>query len=502
VLGVARYFGENKLKFPTLVRGGPRAGEYDWLPLSASRAGRVLRNPMHAGAYVYGRSRTKKKLVESPGGMPQVKKFQVMLPREDWQFVIYDHHPGYITWSQFLKNQERINHNRSLPGLHRQGAAKCGSALLQGIVLCGKCGHRMSVHYAHHGFVFYHCQSHLVHFGTNKCQKIPGESVETAVTKLFLEAVAPAQIKLSISACQNLDQRTQLENLQFEARLKRANAAVAKAKERLLFIDYTNRSAFNCAQEDLKRSEEELGRLKRDQLDRQKNQMQTLGPEELRMAETLTQDLPRIWAASATDFVTKKKLIRALINEVTLIRDQLKVRIAIRWRTLACSEIDVELPSPGAKLRTRAEIIELIKKLARGLSNKQIAEALNEAGIRNGRGGLFTKKRVKRLRERYRIMSKNLDGLEPSKGYYGVPELAQLLDVKTATIRNWISKGLLHATRNGSKGVWKIILTPDDLSKLNSPVRDGTRPHVFLRPGKRSGTSTIALGESPTLAAV
>jgi DNA invertase Pin-like site-specific DNA recombinase len=276
-LGVVRYFRQNNLKFPTLVRGGPRAGEYDWVPLSESRARGILQNPMFAGVYVYGRWKTKKKLVEAPGGMPRVKKFQVKLPREDWPVVIYDHHPGYITWAQFLENQERISHNRSLPSEKTRGAARAGSALLQGIALCGKCGYRMSIYYSSgRPGAYYDCQAHLVHFGGEKCQMIPGESIDVAVVKLFLAAVAPAQIKLSLSACKSVDEQTRLEELQFEARLKRANIAVTRAKERLLYIDYTNRSALNCAQEDLKKSEDELGRIKLDQIDTHKNQIPQL----------------------------------------------------------------------------------------------------------------------------------------------------------------------------------------------------------------------------------
>jgi len=508
-LGVARHFGQNKLKFPTLVRGGPRAGEYDWVPLTAARVGSILRNPMHAGVYVWGRWKTKKMLVQAPGGMPRVKKFQVKLPREDWEFVLYDHHPGYITWAQFLENQERISHNRNLPGKQRRGAARAGSALLQGIALCGKCGHRMSVYYASHQPVaYYDCRSHQVHFGTDKCQKIPGESIEAAVVKLFLEAVAPAQIKLSLSACQNVDEQTRLEDLQFEARLKRANVAVTRAKERLLFIDYTNRSALNCAQEDLKKSEDELGQLKRDHRDTHKNQIQKLDPEELRMVKALTQDLPRIWAASTTDFVTKKKLIRSLIREVTLTRDELEVRVAIRWKTLACTEINVELPVRGAALRTQAEIIELIKKLARDHSNKQIAAALNEAGKLNGRGGAFTRTRVIRLRRRYRIRFKDLDWPEPLEGgYYGVPEVAEMLSVNRNTILNWIRNGRLNATRESSEREWEITLRPGELSKLNALARRtiDSRPSRAPRgalAGYQSGTQAIETGRGPTEGAV
>jgi DNA invertase Pin-like site-specific DNA recombinase len=507
-LGVARYFRQNNLKFPTLVRGGPRAGEYDWVFLNASRVGCILRNPMYAGVYVWGRSKTKKKLVEAPGGMPRVKKYQVKLPREDWQFVIYDHHPAYITWVQFLENQERISHNRSLPSEKTRGAARAGSALLQGIALCGKCGFRMSIYYSSgRPGAYYDCRAHLVHFGGEKCQMIPGESIDAALARLFLKAVAPAQIKLSLSACKSVDDQTRLEELQFEARLNRANIAVSRAKERLLYIDYTNRSALNCAQEDLKKSEDELGRIKLDQIDTHRNQIPKLGPKELELVKALTQELPRIWAAPTTDFVTKKKLIRCLINDVTLTRNESKVRVAIRWKTLACTEIDVELPVPGARLRTRVEIIELIKKLAPDHSNQEIADALNEAGIRNGSGGTFTKKRVKRLRDRYRIRLNDLAWPKPlESGCYGVSALAELLDVHKNTILSWIGKGRLNATHNDSRRDWEIALRPGELEKLAIARRSiASYPSRILSgglAGYQSGPRAIEAGQAPTEGAV
>jgi len=336
---------------------------------------------------------------------------------------------------------------------------------------------------------------------------IPGESIDVAVVKLFLAAVAPAQIKLSLSACKSVDDQTRLEELQFEARLKRANIAVTRAKERLLYIDYTNRSALNCAQEDLKKSEDELGRIKLDQIDTHKNQIPQLGPKELGLVKSLTQELPRIWAAPTTDFVTKKKLIRCLISDVTLTRNESKVRVAIHWKTLACTEIDVELPVPGARLRTRGEIIELIKKLAPDHSNQEIADALNEAGIRNGSGGTFTKKRVKRLRDRYRIRLNDLAWPKPlESGCYSVSALAELLDVHKNTILNWIGKGRLNATHNDSKRDWEIALRPGELEKLAIARRSIASYPSRILSGRvaryRSGSRAIEAGQASTEGAV
>jgi hypothetical protein len=403
----------------------------------------------------------------------------------------------------------RISHNRSLRTEKTRGAVRGGSALLQGMTLCGKCGFRMSTYYpSGRPGAYYDCRAHLVHFGGEKCQKIPSESIDDALVKLFLQAVAPAQIKLSLSAWQSVDDKTRIEELQFESRLKRANIGVTRAKERLLFVDYTNRSAFNCAQEDLKKCEDELGQLKRDRVDTQKSYIQRLGPKELGLVRALTGELPRIWAAPTTDFVTKKKLIRCLINDVTLTRNESMVRVAVRWKTLACTGIDVELPAPGAKLRTRAEIIDLIKELARDHSNKQIADALNKAGIRNGRGGTFTKKRVRKLRGRYRIRFIDLDWPAPREGdCYGAPELAEMLGVTRNTIHAWIRSGRLKATRESSERDWEIPLMPRELVNLQAFVRrnldsrpSGTPPEAITKYQARS--KAIGNWQGPTEGAV
>jgi DNA invertase Pin-like site-specific DNA recombinase len=469
-LGVVRYFAQKNLKFPTLVRGGPRAGEFDWLPLGASRVYDVINNPRHAGVFVWGRSKTKKKLVQTVGGMPEVKKYAVQLPREDWQFVIYDHHPPYITWPQYLHNQQQLNSNRSVPGVARLGAAKAGSALLQGLALCGRCGHKMSIYYkAYQPVAYYKCRHEEIQFAGEVCQTIPGVTIEAAVAKAFLEAVAPLQVKVSLAACQRAEAESHRDNMQWTVRLKQATGARTRAKERLLFIDYNNKSAFDCAQEDLKKSEEQLISLKREQAASDGAKSKKLDQEEIKLVHALTKDLPRIWSAPTTDFVAKKNLLRCLIGDVTLTRTDLIVKVAIRWKSSASTTLEVQLPSRSSWLRTAADVIDLIRTLAPNHTNQEIAQLFNEAGIVNGRGGTFTTKRVKRLRERYQIHFRNLNWRKQAEDRrYTVPIVARLLELQPETVVDWCRLGRLEATRQGWGSEWKIKLIPGEISRLRA----------------------------------
>jgi DNA invertase Pin-like site-specific DNA recombinase len=314
--GVVRHFNQQKLKFPIVVRSGPRAGECDWAPLSGVRVCLILHNPTYPGANVYGRTSIQKKLVQVAGGMPQVRKRHIRLPPEQWRFVIQDAHPGYITWSQFLENQERLRNNQYRRAEGKRGAARAGSALLQGLAVCSKCGHRMSPSYSNKQPVAsYVCSDDQKHFAKSQCQYIPGAVIEAAIIQAFLDAVSPTQITVSLDALKRIEMGAGWRSLQWDVHIKRANDALIKARERMLFVDYKNKSAFDCAQDDLERREFELTNLKLDHEVARDSPLTKVTAKEVRLVRSLTKNLPRVWAACGNDFVTKKNLLRCLINE-------------------------------------------------------------------------------------------------------------------------------------------------------------------------------------------
>ena len=177
-------FREQGLQFPRRRHlPGPGQGEVVWAELEHSQVLRVLHNPRYAGAFVFGQSRTRHTL----DGETTAQR----LPRDQWQVLIPAHHPGYITWETFEANQQRLRENARAQGPDRRhGPPREGPALLQGLVLCGRCGQRMTVRYGLLGgelVPHYMCQQRGIKEARAVCQHIPGAAIDAAVGQLLLD---------------------------------------------------------------------------------------------------------------------------------------------------------------------------------------------------------------------------------------------------------------------------------------------------------------------------
>jgi hypothetical protein len=203
-------------RFPARAYGGAWAGQLRYGRLTHSRTLTVLRNPAYAGAYVFGRRRSRRHV--DPDGT--IRATTTMLPREQWGVVIHDHHPGYISWEQFLRNEQRLAANRTHDGAR---PAREGSALLQGIVRCGGCGRSMSTFYTSDGKPGYDCgYSRADRAATPGCRGVMGEVVERAVAERLLAAVAPDQIALALTAADTVADRRGRATRAVELRVERA----------------------------------------------------------------------------------------------------------------------------------------------------------------------------------------------------------------------------------------------------------------------------------------
>ena len=198
-LGVVQYFAKDQLRFPTRHYGGSRDGQLTWRPLEEGRVLAILHNPTYTGTYVYGRTKTRN--VVLPGEEPRFKGRTRRVVAEDWPFVIHDHHPAYITWEQFQRNQRRLLDNCTFDHQERRGAIREGAALLQGLVLCGRCGRRMTIRYMDDGKIpLYECNQLHKNRGEKTCQSLRGDRIDEAVARVFLEAMRPAQLEVSMAA--------------------------------------------------------------------------------------------------------------------------------------------------------------------------------------------------------------------------------------------------------------------------------------------------------------
>lgn len=482
---VVAYFNEHKLTFPTVVRGGPRKGQYSWKRLTTARVSLMLHNPAYAGTYVYGRSKTKKKVVRKEGQTPSVVKYQEKLKRQDWEFVLHDAHPAYITWAEFVENERLLDENRNVPG---GGAPRAGSALLHGLILCGKCGKAMRVSYTcNPGIPYYTCIYKRVNFAGRTCQSIPGDRVDRAVEQAFLDVLKPAQVEMSLEALGRAEDQASEVSRQWNLRLNRAEAELADAEERLLAVDHKNKRAFARVQEYVELKEDELASLKRERSEQEKFTLKKLTPEERDAMLALAQDFPTVWHAETTGMVTRKKLLRCLISDVTLKRDGLMVSVGIRWKTQAHIAMTVELLGKRCRHRLPESLLDFIRKMAPDHTDRQIALALNDAGMVNGRGKSFTKDRVNRIREKYGIRKHPLDDFPElgDDGRYSSVAVARMLKVHTNTVLKWCREGRLDGIKDRLEQRWWIKATPEELAEFEKTIRRWP----FRRPN--AGTSRL-----------
>ena len=234
---VVQQFNQEGLLFPVRVRTGARKGELAWMPLQHWRVLRTLHNPRYAGAFAYGRRRER---LNTNG-----KKTFETLPREQWVALIPEAHPGYISWEQFETNQQLLLANATAHGTDRTaGPAREGTALLQGLAVCGRCGRRMSVRYHTRRGVEvpdYQCVRHAIQDGGRRCQTVPGAGVDTAIGELLLETVTPLALEVALTVQTELETRAEEADAMRRQHVERARHRADLARRRYLAVDPDNR---------------------------------------------------------------------------------------------------------------------------------------------------------------------------------------------------------------------------------------------------------------------
>jgi DNA invertase Pin-like site-specific DNA recombinase len=176
-------FGQDDMKFPLRSYSNPNKGDLQWQRLTYSRALMILKNPRYAGAYYYGRNRSRKNVDGS------ITFFQV--PQDEWIVLIKDAHAAYITWDQYEENMRRIQQNAiAYNNIDRKTPPREGPCLLQGLAVCGKCGQRMTIRYKYRrkGRIdpAYLCQRNRIERYEDSCQYIPGAGVDEAISRLII----------------------------------------------------------------------------------------------------------------------------------------------------------------------------------------------------------------------------------------------------------------------------------------------------------------------------
>lgn len=444
---VVRHFARQGIHWPRRLASGPRAGEVLWVELEHSRVLNLLHNPRYTGAYVYGRTRQRK---VGLGGHVQYRR----LPREQWKVFLPNAHPAYISWEEFEANQARLLDNANGYGSdRRRSPPREGVALLQGLVLCGMCGQRMTVRYSvrqGHPAPIYLCQRRGIQTAQPACQTIPGADLDEAVAKTVLEAVTPAALEVALEVFEELRTRQAELDRCRRAQVERVRQEADMAQRRYLLVRPENRLVADSLEHEwndklaqLTQAEEEYARLS------QKEGLK-LTEEAKERILTLASDLPRVWKDPRTSARDRKRMLRLLIEDVTLLRQSAKIQIAIRWKGGATSSLGCPVPKSASELfRTPADIVEQVRTLATVQTDGEIARTLNGRWLRSGRGNKFTRGSIRSIRLTYGIESLR-DHLRKA-GWLTAKEMAAQLGVHLSTAKRFAREGVLKASRVNDK---------------------------------------------------
>ncbi len=440
-----KHFREQGLCFPRRPRRGPHKGELLWEALRHWRVLHVLHNPRYAGTFFFGRTRTHKR----PGRTVAVE----ILPREEWTVLLADAHPGYISWAQFERNQQRLLDNAQAHGAQRRKSPpREGPALLQGLVLCGVCGRRMTVRYhSRKGAQWpdYVCQREGIETATSKCQTIPGSGLDQAIGELLVETVTPMTLEVALQVQAELQARIDEADTLRRQHVQRARQEADLARRRFMEADPANRLVVDVLEAEWNDKLRALNAAQEEFEQRRAHDRQHLSDKQRQQILALATDFPRLWNDPKTPQRERKRMVRLLLKDVTLTKSNV-ITAGVRFKGGTSRTLTLPLAQPSWQLRqTPAQVVAEIDALLDHKTEGEIVATLNARGLVSGEGKPFHANIVQKIRRAYGIRTR-YDRLRDA-GMLTLTEIAAVLGVSTGTVKTWRNHGLLRAQAYNDK---------------------------------------------------
>jgi DNA invertase Pin-like site-specific DNA recombinase len=519
------WFRSEGLSFPLQTAPAGMPGPIRWVAPTYHALHQILTNPVYAGAYTYGKTKSER-YVDEHGA---VKKRMRHLPMEQWAVLIADHHPGFIDWATFQANQARLDSN-TRPKPHQAGGAlREGSALLQGIVSCGHCGRRLHVHYrGRNSAPGYHCcGKDLVNGRGVYCLNVGGMVIEQAVADAFLQAITPAAIDATRLSIEQLQANHDAALSQWRLEVERARYEAERAERRYRTVEPENRLVARGLETEWENRLRDLAAAEMELRRREQQRPSSLAPEQFQAMQRLGSDIRQLWAATTTTDRDRKELLRTLLEEVVLNlkRAEGRVHLTLRWRGGAVTTLDVAVPKfrPMGP-RTDEDTISLLRRLTALYPDEVIAGILNRQGRKTATGERFTANQVGSLR-RYRNIARFQPPTEPATGdLVSIRKAAQILGMNTSSIHRWLADGFIAGEQVTPGAPWQIRITdelrarivleapPEYLPMLETAmklgvsrqtvlqrVKRGELQAMLVRQGRRKGLRIKVVDQQPEL---
>jgi excisionase family DNA binding protein len=432
----------------------------------------LLQNPIYAGVYAYGRSKTSVRIEQ---GRKRIVHTSHRNP-DDWSVMIADHHEGYIDWDVYRSNQELMAHNTNGRGSAVRGSVRSGSALLSGLLRCGHCGAKLSVQYPGPTCIRYQCPTRILSRQHACCVMFGGLGADRMVVEQVLRCLEPLGLQAALQAIENL-QGAEDERLgQKRLALERARYEVSRAQRQYDAVDASNRlvagaleKRWNDAMAVQSRLEEEVAELMRQRpcaLSEQTKQS-LLG---------LAADLPRLWEHPESSHDIKKRIVRTVLKEIVVNSEGDSVRFIVHWQGGDHTELKLKKTPIGQHRHvTSADTIELIAALARLQPDERIAATINRLGHRTAHAQTWTAAKVCSIRKGHGIAAYR-EGERQARNELTVDEAAAALKVTPTTVLRLIRQKDLAATQTCRNAPWTIRRVDlDDYVTTRAGQRPSTR---------------------------
>jgi hypothetical protein len=393
------------------------------------------------------------------------------VPQSEWKHIIHNHHDGYITWVEFEKNQQRLADNAAMRGQGAKGAPRSGEALLGGLLRCGRCHHKLQVHYRGGKSARYTCINDEPHGGSEVCTRFSALKVDKAVAAEVLQVIQPAAVEAALEECKNLasweneakcQARLAVERARYEADRVARQYDECEPENRMVGRELERR--WNQRLCDLQKAEERLAELE--------SKETKITPNERRRFLALGDDLAAVWNHPDAPIELKKRIVRTLlagiVAEVTD-EDPPMINLTLHWVGGAHTILRVRKQRSGEHGRvTSVAVAELIQDLSVMCQDKQISSVLNRLGYKTGAGLTWTESRVRRFRSR-----RGLPAFDPDapRSWVNLRQAAQELEVSHDTVRILIDRGILPAHQVVKYAPWKIELVDLQRPEVQEAVR-------------------------------
>jgi len=458
---VYHWFTNNHVELP--IATYKNADRLQWKLPSVNVLGKLLKNPIYAGVYAYGRT---KREVEIREGKKYIKK-GIILPQNEWKVLIQDHHKGYISWDEYQRNQAMITRNTNSKRPVVIGASGRGNALLSGILRCGHCGSKLMTRYqgANNKSRVYLCRGKGEQ-NSKTCISFGGKRVDEAISHSILESLSPLGLEAALKATEMINETQSHVRQQRVLALEQARYRVSLAKRQYAAVDPENRLVAASLESDWNEALQKTAQLENEiaKLDQQSD---VISDHDRQAILSLSDALPYVWNHEDSNNETKKNITRMIVREIIAYveptpKDNQVIKLRIHWQGGDHTELVLDKNRHGETNNvTKVETNVIISALARMMPDNAITGVLNRLGKRTATGLTWTPARVCAFRNSHHVPVYK-SGEREARGEMTPEEVSVALGISVSKVRKMIKLGILPASQACTGAPW--LIKKDDLA--------------------------------------